>query len=186
MIIYSQIICCQTTFRLSNLPQKRFILQVHTLPNDEFNMGNIYEYSEENRWYTSTSNEIPILLPLLGRDKEITEFLRTISSYSSATTSNPSEFSGILIHGEQRIGKSRFLDQCVTEASRLRFKISATYLTFLDANVPYSAIRKIFAQLLDLDPYCNEKEYQSALYHSIHMNVDPNDMCFLNDIFQVI
>nr|XP_026238077.1 adenylate cyclase type 10 [Urocitellus parryii] len=185
MMYYPGIVTCDSvTYNGSNLPAYFFkelpkkamkgvgdsgpVYQCLGL-NEKVMFGMAYLICNRNEGY-----------PLLGRDKEIRYFMRTMKEFLMSNCSRILMYEGLFGYG-----KSQILMEIEYLAQGENHRTIAIALTKISFHQNFYTIQILMANVLGLDTCRHYKERQTNLQSRVRRLLDEKFHCLLNDIFHV-
>lgn len=171
-----KITCDEDTYIKSKMSANSFTLQPYIPLKGIANAGKIYEYTEELR--VKEIKDIPIVAPLLDRYKEMEYFGKWIGNSRKSRR----EYDGILLVGDNRIGKSRILEWMSRDGRNRGFEICHVSLTSIHSATPHLAINQITDRLLKITEPIKSFEKEEKIVHTLQIYDD--DLCYLNNIIK--
>nr|XP_005319900.1 adenylate cyclase type 10 isoform X2 [Ictidomys tridecemlineatus] len=185
MMYYPGIVSCDSvTYNGSNLPAYFFkelpkkamkgvgdsgpVYQCLGL-NEKVMFGMAYLICNRNEGY-----------PLLGRDKEIRYFMRTMKEFLMSNCSRILMYEGLFGYG-----KSQILMEIEYLAQGENHRTIAIALTKISFHQNFYTVQILMANVLGLDTCRHYKERQTNLQSRVRRLLDEKFHCLLNDIFHV-
>ncbi|KAL0279012.1 UNVERIFIED_CONTAM: hypothetical protein PYX00_000659 [Menopon gallinae] len=198
MCAYENIVACdRETFLQSKLRSTHFtILEQKSLKGIQ-HVGPVYEFNLSSKRFKvtlGTNNQ-----PLLGRSKEIHEFMNFITHYNNG---NPTNF--FLVYGHARIGKTRLITELVhiaekffaeqgsarkqghsNDSRRSNLDVCFIQLSEEDYKSSYSTIRLMYQPALGLNESSTPEEREEKIISKLGDVKGAHILSSLNTIFNV-
>ncbi|KAK2582765.1 hypothetical protein KPH14_005030 [Odynerus spinipes] len=119
--------------------------------------------------------------PILDRDQELETFNDILDNIGVLDR----DYSGMLIMGDERSGKSRLLDAFVTRAENRQINVIKLPLHFSYAEKEHSTMYQILLQIFDAEDCKSIKDRERAVMKKLRGLRPSNDFCYLNTIMKV-
>ncbi|XP_031774831.1 uncharacterized protein LOC105736538 isoform X3 [Apis florea] len=179
MISYDRIFCDYNVVLKSTLKKERFRRQgIRTLR--KIGKYQIYEILDEPLT-TEVLTSLEYKYPLLGRYNEI-EFFKDLLD-EIGLSERP--YSGLVIEGNERSGKSRILDAYSTIVKSRQIKLIQLPLHPSFAEKSYSVLYHILLQMFDAETCITINDREKVLIKYLSEIVEPEDLCYLNYVMRV-
>lgn len=131
---------------------------------------------------------------LLDRERELKLFAKTLNTlHKQLNKSNRNPRNGLKIDlktviafdGEPRIGKSRLLEEIVTQTRRLGMNVAFVARKSKEMHLPFSTLRAILENILSIDLPMPKARKEDTLLKMIHTPEIAKNLCYLNDILHL-
>ncbi|XP_076398119.1 adenylate cyclase type 10 [Megachile rotundata] len=178
-ISYNKISCDYEAYADSSLSKNNFRSRgMKTL--SRFGRCFVYEYIEAYTKDESRSN-LEYCYPILDRFQEIEYFKDIMDDIGVEGRS----YSGMLIEGAERSGKSRLLDAFVTIVRNRQIQVIALHLHRSYTEKAYAVLHHVFLQLFDASECTTIYDREKAIGNKLSDILKPEDFCYLNCIMRV-
>ncbi|CAK9832185.1 Adenylate cyclase type 10 [Anthophora retusa] len=179
MISFDKISCDYDTIINSTLDKKSFRSRgIKVLRR--FGKCHVYEYM-----FTypkpETLTDLKYCYPILDRYQEVEYFKDILDDIGVPGRI----YSGLLIEGSERSGKSRLLDAFVTIVKNRQIKLVQLSLHPSYAEKAYAVLYYMFLQLFDAEDFTTIEDRERVLLNTVSEILEPDDLCYLNAIMRV-
>ncbi|CAK9817291.1 Adenylate cyclase type 10 [Anthophora plagiata] len=179
MISFDKISCDYDTIINSTLGKESFRSRgIKVLRR--FGKCHVYEYI-----FTypkpETLTDLKYCYPLLDRYQEVECFKDILDDIGVPGRI----YSGLLIEGSERSGKSRLLDGFVTIVKNRQIRLVQLSLHPSYAEKAYAVLYYMFLQLFDAEDSTTIEDRERVLLNTVSEILEPNDLCYLNAIMRV-
>ncbi|XP_043258027.1 adenylate cyclase type 10-like [Colletes gigas] len=174
-----QISCDYDTVFYSRLSREKFRSRgMKTLKG--FGKYYVYEILET---YPSSEEflHVEYIYPILGRFQEVEYFKDVLDDIGVHERS----YSGILIEGQERSGKSRLLDAFVTIVRNRQIKLVQLPLHVSFVEKEYAVLYYVLLQMFDAMDCTTIDDRERVLLNKLTDILAPDDFCYLNLIMRV-
>ncbi|XP_025264205.1 adenylate cyclase type 10-like [Camponotus floridanus] len=141
----------------------------------------VYEYLGDTPKDLSAIESLDYCYPILGRAREL-EYFDNILDEIGVTGRN---YSGLLIEGNERSGKSRLLDAFVASVCNKQIKPIKLSLHVTYGEKAYSVIHHIILQILEAEDCDTVEEREKILLVKLGSFLPLKDFCYLNVLMRV-
>ncbi|XP_070527042.1 adenylate cyclase type 10-like [Cardiocondyla obscurior] len=179
-ISYDKVSCDYDTVLHSHISKSKFRSRgVKTLQRLE--KHHIYEYLGELWVKKNLDTTLDYCYPILGRLYELEYFDDILNEIGILDR----KYSGLLIKGIERSGKSRLLDAFVTCVSNKQIKPIKLSLHVTYAEKAYSVIYHIIMQILDAEDCETVEDREKTLHNKLSDILAFENYCYLNVLMRV-
>ncbi|XP_070167143.1 adenylate cyclase type 10 [Polyergus mexicanus] len=181
-ISYDKVSCDYDTVMHSNLKKYQFRSRgVRIFGRSE--KFHVYEYLGDapTKKDLNTTSSLDYCYPILDRTEELECFNNILDEIGVKNRS----YSGLLIEGIERSGKSRLLDAFVTSVCNRQIKPIKLSLHATYADKAYSVIHHIILQILEAEDCDTVEEREKTLLVKLSNILALKDFCYLNVLMRV-
>ncbi|KAL6260419.1 hypothetical protein P5V15_007945 [Pogonomyrmex californicus] len=181
-ISHDRISCDYDTVLHSQLEKNQFRSRgLRTLRR--FEKYHVYEFVIDTpiQEHVDTTSSLTYCYPILGRTRELEYFNKILDEIKLVDR----KYSGLLIEGIERSGKSRLLDAFVKLARARRIRIIKLSLHIIYAEKAYSVIYHIILQILEAEDCETVGEREKVLLDKLSDILVIEDFCYLNALMRV-
>ncbi|XP_054014719.1 adenylate cyclase type 10-like [Hylaeus anthracinus] len=183
-ISYGKMSCDYDTIFYSHMSKEKFRSRgMKTLQG--FGKFHVYEVLDTYPYVLSGMTERPLNVeytyPILGRVQEVEYFKDILDEIGVPGRT----YSGLLIEGNERSGKSRLLDAFVTVVRNRQIKLVTVPLHLSHVEKEYAVLYEILLQLFDTVDCTTINDRERILLNKLTTVLSPNDFCYLNVIMRV-
>ncbi|XP_036142837.1 adenylate cyclase type 10 [Monomorium pharaonis] len=179
-ISHEKISCDYDTVLHSHFRKEQFRSRgVRTLQRLE--KYHIYEYLDDEPKILEATSSLDYCYPILGRADELECFDDILDEIGVADR----KYSGLLIEGIERSGKSRLLDAFVTSVCNRQIRPIKLSLHVTYADKAYSVMYHLILQILEAEDCDTVEEREKELLNKLGDIVALEDFCYLNILMRV-
>ncbi|KOC70706.1 Adenylate cyclase type 10 [Habropoda laboriosa] len=179
MISFDKISCDYDTIINSSLGKENFRSRgIKVLRR--FGKCHVYEYVFAYSKAEALMN-LKYCYPILGRFQELEYFKDILDDIGVPGRI----YSGLLIEGSERSGKSRLLDAFVTTVKNREIRLIQLSLHPSYAEKAYAVLYYMFLQLFDAEDFTTVEDRERVLLRTVSEILELNDLCYLNAIMRV-
>ncbi|XP_017767320.1 PREDICTED: adenylate cyclase type 10-like [Eufriesea mexicana] len=179
MISFDKISCDYDTLYNSSLPKEKFRSRGLKILR-RFGKCHIYEFTDTYSIIEAPSN-LEYSYPILGCYSEVEYFKDILDDIGVSGRI----YSGLLIEGSERSGKSRLLDAYVTIVRNRQIKLVQLSLHSSHMEKSYSVLYHMFLQLFDAEDCTSIEDRERVLLYTLSEVLQPENFCYLNTIMRV-
>ncbi|XP_076685647.1 adenylate cyclase type 10 [Andrena cerasifolii] len=179
LISFDKISCDYETVSLSSLSMDKF--RSRGMKNlAKIGKTQVYELLFIDAKTESPSN-LDCSYPIVGRGKELDFFKDVLDDIGVARRN----YSGMLIEGPERSGKSRLLDAFVAVVRNRQIKLLQLSLHQCLVEKAYAVLYHLFLQILDAVDCSTMHDRHNVILDKLADVLAPEDFCYLNAIMRV-